>query len=83
VCDDSKEDYHGSGGGFFWFYMASHSNHPVPAVGSHYTPSNGTYNGRSLHGNVARGGLPKSGGGSVKSFTKSGGFGGRGFGSSS
>lgn len=86
-CSDSEEpeDYDGSGSGFFWFYMASTSSHPIPAVGSSYDPSTGTYSGRSLVSSgktVVRGGAPASGATSVKSYTsttmKSGGFGGRG-----
>lgn len=79
-CDDGEEpdDYDGTSGGFFWFYMATSSSNPVPPVGSTYSPSSGTYNGSSLVSGgktVQRGGLPTTGASSVKSFTKSGGFG--------
>jgi len=75
-CDDDS-DYTGSGSGFFWYFLAASSR--VPAVGG--AVSGGTFNGSSLGGNVQRGGLPVDGGSSVKSATKSGGFGGgsRGF----
>jgi hypothetical protein len=83
--DDDPDDYNGSGSGFFWFYMASRSAHPLPAVGSSYNPSYGTYKGSSLIGggkSVARGGAPARGATTVKSYTsstmKSGGFGGKG-----
>lgn len=86
-CDDDQADYHGGGGGhgggFYWFYMSTHSNHSVPAVGSTYNPSHGTYRGSTLGSNVARGGLPSTGSSSVKSYVKSGGFGGRSGGFSS
>ncbi|MBA3781527.1 hypothetical protein [Nocardioides sp. InS609-2] len=76
-CDDDRA-YAGSGSGFFWYYLAASSR--VPAVGSGV--SGGSFNGSSLRGTVQRGGLPAAGGSSVKSTTKSGGFGGssRGFG---
>lgn len=84
-CDDDERDYSGNGGDndWFWFYMATRSNRPLPAVGSRYNDSWGSYNGSKLSKNhsIARGGAPKSGAKSVKSFTKttakSGGFGGR------
>ena len=81
-CDDSDEpsDYNenGGGSGFFWFYMATRGSSPIPAVGSRYRPSSGTYNGSSLVGSdrsVQRGGLPTDGAKSIKSFTSKGGFG--------
>lgn len=86
-CDDgdNPSDYDGDGSGFFWFYMASNSTRPIPAVGSSYNPSYGTYKGSTLTKSgkfVVRGGAPSSGATSVKSFTsttmKSGGFGGVG-----
>ena len=78
-CDDGDqpEDYHG-GAGFFWFYLATSSRARVPAVGGRYDDRAGTYNGAGLvggHRSVQRGGLPKAGQTSVKSFTRSGGFG--------
>ena len=88
-ADDDPEDYDGSSSGFFWFYMASRSASPIPAVGSAYNPSSGTYNGSALVDSgrsVVRGGMPASGASSVKSYTsktmKSGGFGGKGVSSS-
>lgn len=86
-CDDSDEprDYDGSSSGFFWFYMASNSSRPLPAVGSSYDSSAGTYKGSTLMKSgksMVRGGAPKTGASSVKGYTsstmKSGGFGGVG-----
>ncbi len=76
-CDDDS-DYNGSGSGFFWYYLAARSI--VPGVGS--TVSGGTFRGSTLNGTVQRGGLPSTGGSTVKSSTTKGGFGGssRGFG---
>jgi hypothetical protein len=79
-CDDSDRprDYTGVGTGFFWFYMSSTSSARLPAVGQSYNPSAGTYQGSSLVNggrSVQRGGLPSAGSSSVKSFTRSGGFG--------
>jgi hypothetical protein len=76
-CDDASEDG-GGGSGFFWYYLAARSI--VPAVGQ--TATGGTYRGSSLNGTVQRGGLPVTGGSTVKSATTKGGFGGssRGFG---
>jgi hypothetical protein len=80
-CDDSDEprDYSpGIGPGFFWFYLLASSSRPIPAIGQGYSPRAGTYNGRSLLNSgtrVQRGGLPRSGAPSMKSFTRSGGFG--------
>jgi hypothetical protein len=79
-CDDSEEpsDYTGVGTGFFWFYLATSGSSRIPAVGQRYDTSSGTYNGRGLvrgGTSVQRGGLPAQGGPSVRSFTKSGGFG--------
>jgi hypothetical protein len=76
-CDDDS-DYNGGGSGFFWYYLGASSR--IPAVGQ--TTSGGTYNGSTLNGTVQRGGLPTTGGSSVKSATTKGGFGGssRGFG---
>lgn len=72
-CDDDG-DYSGSGGGFFWYYLGASSR--IPAVGA--TASGGTFSSSGLNGDVRRGGLPSSGGETVKSATKSGGFGGGG-----
>ncbi len=76
-CDDDS-DYNGTGTGFFWYYLAARS--VVPGVGS--TVTGGTYRGSTLNGTVQRGGLPSTGGSTVRSSTTKGGFGGsnRGFG---
>ncbi len=80
-CDPSEEprDYSpGIGPGFFWFYLLATSNRRIPAVGQAYSPRAGTYSGRQLLNSgarVQRGGLPRAGGTSMKSFTRSGGFG--------
>jgi hypothetical protein len=76
-CDDDS-DYTGGGSGFFWYYLGASSR--IPAVGQ--TTSGGTFSGSTLNGTVQRGGLPTTGGSSVKSATTKGGFGGssRGFG---
>ena len=79
-CDDSDQprDYTPGLGGFFWFYVFAGSNMRIPAVGQTYNSRAGTYNGSALLRNgssVQRGGLPRAGGQSVKSFTRSGGFG--------
>ncbi len=76
-CDDDS-DYNGSGTGFFWYYLAARS--VVPGIGS--TVGGGTYRGSTLGGTVQRGGLPSTGGSTVRSSTTKGGFGGssRGFG---
>ena len=76
-CDDAS-DYNGGGSGFFWYYLGASSR--IPAVGQ--TTSGGTFSGSSLNGTVQRGGLPSTGGSTVKSATTKGGFGGssRGFG---
>jgi hypothetical protein len=76
-CDDDS-DYHGGGAGFFWYYLGASSR--VPAVGQ--TATGGTWRGSTLNGTVQRGGLPTTGGDTVKSSTTRGGFGGssRGFG---
>ena len=76
-CDDDS-DYNGGGSGFFWYYLGARTL--IPAVGQ--TTSGGTFSGSSLNGTVQRGGLPSTGGSTVKSATTKGGFGGssRGFG---
>ncbi len=76
-CDDDS-DYNGAGTGFFWYYLAARA--VVPAVGQ--TTSGGTFRGSTLNGTVQRGGLPTTGGSTVRSSTTKGGFGGsnRGFG---
>ncbi len=80
-CSDDTDynpDESSSGAGYHWYYLGSSSR--VPAVGQMTT--GGTWNGRALSGSVQRGGLPITGGSSVKSSTRMGGFGGsgRGFG---
>jgi hypothetical protein len=76
-CDDDS-DYNGAGTGFFWYYLGARAL--VPAIGQ--TASGGTYRGSTLNGTVQRGGLPVTGGSTVRSSTTKGGFGGssRGFG---
>jgi hypothetical protein len=79
-CDDSDQarDYHPGLAGFFWFYMLTSSNRRIPAIGQTYSTRAGTYNGSRLVRSgttVQRGGLPRTGGTSVKSYTRSGGFG--------
>ena len=76
-CDDDS-DYNGGGTGFFWYYLGARTL--IPAVGQ--TATGGTYRGSTLNGTVQRGGLPTTGGSTVRSATTKGGFGGssRGFG---
>lgn len=76
-CDDDS-DYNGAGSGFFWYYLGARAL--VPGVGS--TVTGGTFRGSTLNGTVQRGGLPSTGGSTVKTSTTKGGFGGssRGFG---
>ena len=77
-CADDDSEYDGVSSGFFWYYLGASSR--VPAVGQ--TTSGGTFRGSTLNGTVQRGGLPSTGGSTVKSSTTRGGFGGssRGFG---
>jgi hypothetical protein len=76
-CDDDS-DYNGTGSGFFWYYLGARS--VVPAIGQR--TSGGTFRGSTLGGTVQRGGLPTTGGSTVRTSTTKGGFGGssRGFG---
>jgi hypothetical protein len=81
-CDDGEDpdEYHAGSPvpGFFWFYFATSSRSVLPAVGSRYDASAGTYSGRALVSggkSVQRGGMPSAGAKSVSSFTRSGGFG--------
>jgi len=66
-CKDNRE-YHGSGAGFFWFYMATRAGGLVPPIGGKYNSSAGTYtvaNARNAQGGTAtvkRGGLDPKGG---------------------
>lgn len=69
-CDDDSGS-NGAGTAFLWYYLAASSR--FPAVGG--TVSGGTFNGSSINGTVQRGGLPSTGGSSVKSSTTKGGFG--------
>lgn len=79
-CTDERE-YHGSGAGFFWFYMATRGNAFVPPIGGRYNAANGTYTvPRTGSPTVKRGGLDK-GGGDIGTITR-GGFGKTGKGSS-
>ncbi|TWD79926.1 hypothetical protein FB561_0992 [Kribbella amoyensis] len=84
-CKDERE-YHGSGAGFFWFYMATRGNGYVPAVGSRYNAGQGTYtiprtgSGGSGSPTIRRGGLDRKGG-DIGTITR-GGFGKSGKGSS-
>ncbi|HEU4948462.1 MAG TPA: hypothetical protein VFT31_15030 [Kribbella sp.] len=84
-CTDDRE-YHGSGGGFFWFYMATRGNAVVPPVGGRYSTGSGTYSvagARNPQGGTAtvqRGGLDTKGG-DIGTITR-GGFGKAGKGGS-
>lgn len=77
-CVDDRE-YRGSGGGFFWFYMATRSAARVPPVGGRYAASDGTYTVSTLRNSqgrpvsVQRGGLDTRGG-DIGTITR-GGFG--------
>ena len=58
--------------------MLTSSSRRIPAIGQSYSTRAGTYNGSRLARSgttVQRGGLPRSGGTSVKSYTRSGAFG--------
>ncbi|TDO54319.1 hypothetical protein EV643_101100 [Kribbella sp. VKM Ac-2527] len=85
-CKDERE-YHGSGAGFFWFYMATRGGGFVPPIGSRYNAGQGTYTiprqpVQSGTGSptIRRGGLDP-GGGDIGTITR-GGFGKSGKGSS-
>lgn len=83
-CDENDErEYRGSGGGFFWFYMATRGNAFVPPVGGRYNVADGSYNVPRGSGGAAptvkRGGLDR-GGGNIGTITR-GGFGSSGKGS--
>ncbi|NYG54848.1 hypothetical protein [Nocardioides perillae] len=71
-CDDDGGTG-GVGAGFLWFYLGASSR--VPALGGSVRGLGGTYDRSGLRGSVQRGGLPTTGGSSVRSTTR-GGFGG-------
>jgi hypothetical protein len=72
-CDDaSTNGGSGIGSAFVWYYLGANSR--VPGLGSRV--SGGTTSTSGLNGKIQRGGLSNDGGSSVKSTTKSGGFGG-------
>ncbi|TCM51491.1 hypothetical protein [Kribbella sp. VKM Ac-2568] len=84
-CKDDRE-YHGSGAGFFWFYMATRGNAFVPPIGGRYNTADGSYTTAGLRGaaggtaTVKRGGLDTKGG-NIGTITR-GGFGKAGKGGS-
>jgi hypothetical protein len=84
-CKDNRE-YHGSGAGFFWFYMATRGGGLVPPIGGRYNPVGGTYTTPSQRPSgsgsptIKRGGLDTKGG-DIGTITR-GGFGKSGKGSS-
>jgi hypothetical protein len=83
-CKDERE-YHGSGAGFFWFYMATRGGALVPPIGGRYNVASGAYTiprDKSGGGSptIRRGGL-NPGGGEIGTITR-GGFGKSGTGRS-
>ncbi|TCC53576.1 hypothetical protein E0H75_07790 [Kribbella capetownensis] len=79
-CKDDRE-YHGSGAGFFWFYMATRGGGLVPPIGGRYNAGQGTYTiPRTGSPTIKRGGVDKKGG-DIGTITR-GGFGKSGKGSS-
>ena len=79
-CKDDRE-YHGSGAGFFWFYMATRGGGLVPPIGGRYNTAQGTYTiPRTGSPTIKRGGVDKKGG-DIGTITR-GGFGKSGKGSS-
>jgi hypothetical protein len=67
-CDGVDEDYDGTGGGFYWFYIPS--GHSAPGVGSRYNRSVGYYKAPSGT-SFSKGGVATKGG-----SVSRGGFGG-------
>jgi hypothetical protein len=85
-CKDERE-YHGSGAGFFWFYMATRGGALVPPIGGRYNVASGAYTiprDKPAQGGgsptIRRGGL-NPGGGEIGTITR-GGFGKSGTGRS-
>ncbi|MDX6250616.1 MAG: hypothetical protein QOF10_3976 [Kribbellaceae bacterium] len=84
-CKDDRE-YHGSGAGFFWFYMATRGGGLVPPIGGRYNTAGGSYTipsqrpGGTGSPTIKRGGLDTKGG-DIGTITR-GGFGKSGKGSS-
>ncbi len=84
-CKDERE-YHGSGAGFFWFYMATRGGAFVPPIGGRYNAGQGTYSASGLRNTqggtatIKRGGLDTKGG-NIGTISR-GGFGKAGKGSS-
>lgn len=84
-CKDDRE-YHGSGAGFFWFYMATRGGGLVPPIGGRYNAGQGTYTiprtSQTGSGSptIKRGGLDTKGG-DIGTISR-GGFGKSGKGSS-
>ncbi|MDX6260808.1 MAG: hypothetical protein QOH84_2496 [Kribbellaceae bacterium] len=66
-CKDDRE-YHGSGAGFFWFYMATRGGFLVPPIGGRYNAGDGSYTSSNLRNSsggtatIQRGGLSTKGG---------------------
>jgi hypothetical protein len=66
-CKDNRE-YHGSGAGFFWFYMATRGGGLVPPIGGRYNSGQGSFTtpstrpGGSGSPTIKRGGLDTKGG---------------------
>jgi hypothetical protein len=84
-CKDDRE-YHGSGAGFFWFYMATRGGAFVPPIGGRYNTGDGSYTTSGLRNasggtaTIKRGGLDTKGG-NIGTISR-GGFGKAGKGSS-
>jgi hypothetical protein len=78
-CKDDRE-YHGSGAGFFWFYMATRGGGLVPPIGGRYNTAQGSFTTPAGSPTIKRGGLDTKGGDIGK--ISRGGFGKAGKGSS-